>query len=366
MPAASSTARRDCLDRLDRRPGEDRQQLEQPLLGGVQQLVAPLDRRPERLLPLRQVAGAAAERLEAARQAVPQRLGREEVEAGGRELDRQRQPVEPAADVGHGGGVVVGQAEVGPDAARPLDEQLDRLELAQLRGRRLRGRRGRQRQRRHRDDVLAAHAERLAARHEQLETRAVGEELDEDRRRDGDLLEVVEHEQDLLSRGVAGGARRAATDRTRRRAPTAVAISARTASASVAVTRSTKKTPSREPVDLVGGGPDREARLAGPAGPGERDEADVGVVEALADGAELGVPADERRCLGRQVVRPEVEGRQRRELRRQRRMAELEHALRLARGPSADARRDPAACRRPGAASPTSVAVVSDSRIWPP
>ena len=48
----------------------------------------------------------------------------------------------------------------------------------------------------------------------------------------------------------------------------------------------------------------------------------------LANRPELGVAADERGCLGREVVRPEVEGRQRRELGRQPRMGELEEALR--------------------------------------
>ena len=123
------------FDRLDRAAGEDRQDLEEPLLRRTQELVAPLDRRPERLLARGQVAGAAAERLQAAGEPIPKRLRREEVQSGGGELDRERQPVEPAADVGDGGGVVVGEPEVRSDAARPLHEQLDRLELADLIGR---------------------------------------------------------------------------------------------------------------------------------------------------------------------------------------------------------------------------------------
>jgi len=83
----------------------------------------------------------------------------------------------------------------------------------------------------------------------------------------------------------------------------------------------------REPVDLVSGGPDREPCLAGPTGSRQRDEADVGVVETLADRPELGVAADERRGLGREVVRPEVKGLERRELGRQARAGDLEDAL---------------------------------------
>ena len=76
-----------------------------------------------------------------------------------------------------------------------------------------------------------------------------------------------------------------------------------------------------ESVDLVRGGPDCEPCLAGPAGSRQRDEADVVVVEALADRLQLGVAADERRRLGREVVRPEVERGERRELGREARVA---------------------------------------------
>ena len=88
--------------------------------------------------------------------------------------------------------------------------------------------------------LLAADAERLPARHEQLEARAVGEQLDEGRRGDGDLLEVVEDEQDLLPAEPA-------PERVERRAlrPSAEADRARDQARarrplSVAVTRSTK------------------------------------------------------------------------------------------------------------------------------
>ena len=55
-----------------------------------------------------------------------QRGRREEVEPGRGQLDRQRQPVEPANDVGDGGGVGLGQAEVGIGVLSPPDEQVDR------------------------------------------------------------------------------------------------------------------------------------------------------------------------------------------------------------------------------------------------
>ncbi len=122
------------LDEVRRRAGEHRQHLEQPLLPGVEELVAPFDRGPHRLLAERQVAGAAAEHRQPALEPPEERLRREQVEAGRRQLDRQREAVEAPADLRHGGGVVVGEVEGRVDGARPGDEQLDRLEPAELGG----------------------------------------------------------------------------------------------------------------------------------------------------------------------------------------------------------------------------------------
>ena len=97
------------LDRADLRLREHGQQLEQALLARAQELVAPVHRRPQRLLSLRKVARPAAQEPQPVPQAVPQHLRREESQARRRELDRQGQAVEPAADLGHGRGVVVGQ-----------------------------------------------------------------------------------------------------------------------------------------------------------------------------------------------------------------------------------------------------------------
>ena len=177
--------------------GEDRQPLEHPLLGGFEQRVAPFDRRPEGLLALGHVAGRAAEELEAAAEPVAQRLRREQAEAGGRELDRERQAVEPAADLGDRRGVVVGHVEVGAHGAGAVDEQLDRLDRLQLgRGDPVPDRR-RQAERRHGIDVLDADVERLAAGDQQLHLRALVEQLGRHPGGRRHLLEVVEHEQDL-------------------------------------------------------------------------------------------------------------------------------------------------------------------------
>ena len=131
------------LDRRDLRIREHRQQLEQALLAGLEELVAPVHRRPQRLLALGEVAGTAAQQAEPVVEPVAQHLRREQREAGGRELDRQRQAIEPAADLRDGGGVVVRQLEVRVDDAGAVDEQLHGLELADgLAPWRGRGRRG--------------------------------------------------------------------------------------------------------------------------------------------------------------------------------------------------------------------------------
>ena len=175
--------------------------------------------------------------------------------------------------------------------------------------------------------MLAPDAQRLAARHEHLQARAVGEQLDDRWRGDRDLLEVVEDDQDLLRAEPAAElverralGRVAEADRRRDQREDGIAVGRGDEVDEVDAVG--------EPVDLVGGGTDGEPGLAAAAGTGERDEPDVGVVEALADRPELGVAADERGCLGREVVRPEVEGRQRQELSRQARMGELEEPLR--------------------------------------
>ena len=85
---ASAACEREAAD-------EDAELANSALRRRVEQVVAPADRRAQRLLALGRVARAGAEQVEPARQAVED-LGRgEDLDPGGGELDRQRQPVEP-------------------------------------------------------------------------------------------------------------------------------------------------------------------------------------------------------------------------------------------------------------------------------
>ncbi len=65
----------------------------------VEQVVAPVDRAAQGLLAARDVARAGAEEVEPAREAVEDRGGGEDLDAGGGELDRERQAVEARADL---------------------------------------------------------------------------------------------------------------------------------------------------------------------------------------------------------------------------------------------------------------------------
>ena len=95
----------------------------------LEQVVAPGDRAAQRLLALGQVARSRRQDAELVLEAAQDRVGRQELDPGRRQLDRERHPVEPGADRGDGRGVVVRDLEVGPDGERPRDEQPDGLVL---------------------------------------------------------------------------------------------------------------------------------------------------------------------------------------------------------------------------------------------
>ena len=87
----------------------------------------------------------------------------EDSNAAGRELDRERQAVEPDTDVGDRSGIRWGDREVGPRGSRSIEEE--RSCLGRPDGLGISGRaRGGQGERRDRVLVLARHIERGAAR----------------------------------------------------------------------------------------------------------------------------------------------------------------------------------------------------------
>src|SRR5262249_12181065 len=88
-----------CLQRAA--TGEDRQPAEERRLFLAQQVVAPGDRVPQCLLPGRQIARSANQQSQTLLQPRQQPFGREQLDARCRQLDRQRQPIQPAADLGY-------------------------------------------------------------------------------------------------------------------------------------------------------------------------------------------------------------------------------------------------------------------------
>ena len=174
--------------------GEDRQTAEELLLGRRQQVVAPLDRLPKGLLALRQVPRPAGQELEGPFDPGEQLGGRQDLHARGRELDRERQAIEPAADLDHRAGVLRGQREVGPAGRRALDEQRDRRAIHQGRWREQRAGR-RERERRDRKLLLAVDVQALPAGHEDRQRRAGVQQVLDERGRIRHLLEVVEEQQ---------------------------------------------------------------------------------------------------------------------------------------------------------------------------
>ena len=110
-------------------------------------VVAPLDGRAQRLLARQRGPAAAGEQAEAVVELGQDLLDPQHAGARRRQLERQRDAVEPPADLGDGRRVGVGERELGRDLAGALDEEPHRLEALE-RGRAAAAPRLGQRQRR--------------------------------------------------------------------------------------------------------------------------------------------------------------------------------------------------------------------------
>ena len=140
----------------------------------------------ERRRPLARIGVAAAgEQVEALPQSLEDRGRREDLRAGGGQLDREGHLVEGSAESLHG---VVGFG-IGLRETRACDEELDRVGLGE---------------RPHLELDLAADPETLAARREDRNVRTCLDEIGERGRRVDHLLEVVEDEEHLALADVVG------------------------------------------------------------------------------------------------------------------------------------------------------------------
>jgi hypothetical protein len=284
--------------------GEDRQPAPERPLGRRQQVVAPPDHRAQRLVPGQGGAAPLGQEAEAVVQASGDLLRGQSGHPRGGQLDRERYAVEPPADLDDARGVPLGQVEAGQRAPRPLDEQPRGLGALRVRPRvhavGARAARLRHAQRRHPPPRLAGNAEGLAAGCQDPEAGAAPEKRVRERgARVDEVLAVVEHEQEpprpqvvdqrfvdgpvgLVGQAERGGDgpgdQRRRGDRRQIDEPDPVRVVA------------------RQPV----GDLDREARLADPARPGQRDQAGHG--EERADLGALRLAPDEAGRAEREVA----------------------------------------------------------------
>ena len=209
----------------------------------LEQVVAPGDGVAHGLLAGRQVARPIAQQPQAILHLRQQRLRREELDPGRRQLDGERQPVEGAADRGHRGCRRLVEGQCRPHRAGTLQEEAHRLVAGQERGVR------RRISRRHRQGidgrlVLAPHVQGRPAGGQHLE-RGTGAEQRGDERRGGgqEVLAVVEQQQGLPRAEDPGqlvGDRSAGAGVS----PAAVATVVGTSAGSASGARSTQMTPS--------------------------------------------------------------------------------------------------------------------------
>ncbi len=158
----------------------------------VEQVVGPVEGGPQRLVPRRGGARAALEDAERVVEPLRQLPDRQHPDPGRGQLDRQRQPVEPGANLGDGLLVGVGDGERRRHLPGPVLEQHGRVGPAK---------------RRYRPGPLALDAEGLAAGREDAERGAVGEQaLGQARAGGREVLAVVQHEQHRAAPGVAASA----------------------------------------------------------------------------------------------------------------------------------------------------------------
>lgn len=108
---------------------EDGEASEQQLLRRVKQVVAPFDRPLQRPLSFGQVARASRQQRQTLFEAGQHLSGFQEPNTARRQLDGERQPVEPSADFSYRRSVLVGEAESWFRRASTLDKEGDRLDL---------------------------------------------------------------------------------------------------------------------------------------------------------------------------------------------------------------------------------------------
>jgi len=177
--------------------GKDCQAPQDHTLGLRQQLIAPVERRPQRLVPRQRRAAAARQQVETIIEAGREVFDPERGRTRCRQLDRQRDPVEAPADCGDRRHGALVRREMRLRRARPRNEQPHgavsqrvRRVLAALR---------RHRERRHQVETLTLCSQRLAARRHYARCRVGAKHCFGHACRGADeMLAIVEHQQELF------------------------------------------------------------------------------------------------------------------------------------------------------------------------
>jgi hypothetical protein len=128
-PRLDAVARANTFGSVERKAaGEDRETREEGALHLAEELVAPVDRRLQRGLPVEAPLGTARRRNRSSSRSATSSAVRW-ASLSGRELQGERDAVEAATDVDHGG--LVTRENVGPPTSRsgPFDEELNRGRL---------------------------------------------------------------------------------------------------------------------------------------------------------------------------------------------------------------------------------------------
>ena len=167
---------------------------EEPAFPFAEEVVAPVERPTQRLLPLGQVPGTPAQEVEPLPEAREDHGRLQETHPGGGQLDRERQAVQPRADPGNGYPILVVEPEFRVRGPGPLHEQVDRAVPEEIRHASLRFRIGHS-QRGHRKDPLPTELEDGSAGNQDLDFFGLLEQIRDALRRGEDSLETVEHEQ---------------------------------------------------------------------------------------------------------------------------------------------------------------------------
>ena len=285
-PPGDRAAGANLLGRLEgEAAGEHREATVKDALLAGEQVMAPVDRGPQRLLAGQRSAAPGAEHVEALAQARCDLVERQRGRAGRGELDRQRHAVQTPADLLHGARGAVRAIEARPRRGGALAEQPLGL-----------GQRG------HPPGDLVGAAQRLAARSQDAHAGPGAQNLlGQAGTRVDQVLAVVEYEHRLARRQMRdqrlhGRARRGdrhANGERRRLSHERGVAEARQVDEPSAVGQLRAR---------VGGGFERQARLAAAPGAGERHE--PGALQQPRDIRALALAADERGQLAREVAAP--------------------------------------------------------------